>query len=269
MAAVAALAQQFVEQFGAERAVAEAGRQLQVHQLLAPVRPRGDEAAAHRSGQGLGEAADLDHPLQPVEGGQPRRILQLEVGEDVVLDDQQVMGLGELEQAVRHHRREHRAGGVVERRVGDVQARPLAFEDAGQRLDIRPIGCVGHTDYLHAVRAQQGLEVEVAGIVEQHGVARFEEEAADQVDGLGAAVGQHDLLRADRHAVLGQAPRQLFAQRRVAVGAAVFQQARLRLAGDLPQRAADFRVRQPGLRQPATARFEGFFRGLQRLAGYP
>lgn len=45
--------------------------------------------------------------------------------------------------------------------------------------------------------AQEGLEVEVAGIVHQHRVAGAQQEAADQVDGLRAGRGEEDLIRTD------------------------------------------------------------------------
>jgi hypothetical protein len=35
----------------------------------------------------FGKAAHLDHPVEPVEGGETRRRRRLEIGEDVVLDD--------------------------------------------------------------------------------------------------------------------------------------------------------------------------------------
>ncbi len=47
---------------------------------------------------------------------------------------------------------------------------------------------VGHADDPGPVRAQQREEIEVAGIVDQHGIARLEQEAAEQVDRLRAAI---------------------------------------------------------------------------------
>ena len=73
---------------------------LKVDQPLDPVGPRGDVAAADRGRKRLGEAADADHAVEPVERGKARRRLGLEIGEDVVLDDGQAVLVGELQNPV-------------------------------------------------------------------------------------------------------------------------------------------------------------------------
>ena len=59
-------------------------------------------------------------------------------------------------------------------------------ERLGEGAHVRSGRRVGHADDLRPMRAQQGLEIEIAGIVDQHGVAGPQQEAADQVDRLGA-----------------------------------------------------------------------------------
>ena len=81
------------DQFGRDGAgPTEVGRDLKVDQRLDPVGPRRDVAAADGGGQGLGKAADPDHAGQTVEGREARRGFGFEIGEDVVLDDGEVVG---------------------------------------------------------------------------------------------------------------------------------------------------------------------------------
>ena len=82
----------------------EDGGDLQVDQALDPVMTCGDIPTPDRSGDGLGETANLDDPGQTIEGCEPGRWRMLEIGENVVLDDQQARGLSELEQPVRSAR---------------------------------------------------------------------------------------------------------------------------------------------------------------------
>ena len=77
-----------------------------------------------------------------------------------------------------------------------------------ERVEIGPGRRVGHADDLDLMGAQQGLEIEIAGIVHQHGVAGLEQEAADEVDRLRAGIRQHDLVGRGLDALLGHAPRQ-------------------------------------------------------------
>lgn len=95
MAAIAAVGQHGVEHGRGERTAGHGGGDPQVGQRLDPVGPRGDVPAASRGRQRLGEAADADHPVEPVEGCEAGRWHMLEVGEDIVLDDDEVVRLGD------------------------------------------------------------------------------------------------------------------------------------------------------------------------------
>ena len=77
------------------------------------------------------------------------------------------------------------------RPVRKVVTAPRQLE--GEGFQVRTARAVGHAHDLDPVGPQHGVEVEIAGIVDQHGVARLQQESADQVDGLGAGLGQHDL----------------------------------------------------------------------------
>ena len=98
--AVGAVCEEPVHQARRQMAVAQAHGELEVDQRLDPVLAQRDEAATDGGRQRLREAADLDDPLQPVETGQARRRLTLEISEDVVLDDEGVVRLSELQDAV-------------------------------------------------------------------------------------------------------------------------------------------------------------------------
>jgi hypothetical protein len=72
----------------------------------------------------------------------------------------------------------------MQRRIGDIEAWALGGEDCLEAGDIRSRRRVGHADDFHLMRAQECTEVEVARIVDQHGVAGAKQETADQVDCL-------------------------------------------------------------------------------------
>jgi hypothetical protein len=119
------------------------------------------------------------------------------------------------------------------------------------------------------VRQQQGLEVEVAGVVDQHRVAGLEQETADQVDRLGAGRGQQQLLGTDIEAVARTAPGQQLAQAQQASRMAVVGQDGVVGARQAAHRAAQDRAGHPVRRQPAAAGFQRLGSGVQRLPRNP
>ncbi len=207
--AIAAAGQHARDELGRDRArSAEIGCDLEIHKIGDPVRPRGDVPAPHRGGECLGEAADADHAIKSVERGQPRRGLWFKIGEDVVLHDRQVVHGGRVQHAVRRLRRERRTGWVMQRRVGDVEARALRREGRLEGGNVGPRRRVGNADHLGPVRAQQRMEIEIAGIVDQHRVARAKQETADQVDGLRPGRCQQQLIGRHLDAFFGKTPHQ-------------------------------------------------------------
>ncbi|MNW23211.1 hypothetical protein D3C71_2251820 [compost metagenome] len=45
------------------------------------------------------------------------------------------------------------------------------------------------------MRFQQCVKIEIAGVVDQHSVPRLKQKTADQVDGVGAGLSEHDLFK--------------------------------------------------------------------------
>ena len=61
-------------------------------------------------------------------------------------------------------------------------------------FEIRPRGRIGHAHHLSPVGAQQGMEIEIAGIVDHDRIAGFEQEATEKVDRLRSRFRQDDLI---------------------------------------------------------------------------
>jgi hypothetical protein len=62
------------------------------------------------------------------------------------------------------------------------------------------------------MRAEQRTKVEIAGIVDQDGVARTQQQATYQVDRLRARIRQHDLVGRRRDALFCEPAEQQAAQ---------------------------------------------------------
>jgi hypothetical protein len=119
------------------------------------------------------------------------------------------------------------------------------------------------------VGAQQRLEVEVARVVDQHGIARPQQQAADQVDCLRARAGEHELVGGRRDALVGETGEEQAAQRRRAARAAVVRQEGVAGATEGPQALAQGGVRHPVGGQPAATGLEHGSIGVERLSRYP
>ena len=155
-----------------------------------------------------------------------------EIGEHVVLDDAEIVRLRQLQQAVRDRRRQRAAGRVLRRGVHQIQPRLVLARESGEAFQVGTIGPARHRQCNGAVRAQIGVEVEIAGIVDQHGIARLDQVAQRQVDRLRAAVGQQDAGRRRIDLQLREPRLQRLAQRQVAERMAVFQQLGMRRLRD-------------------------------------
>ena len=77
-------------------------------------------------------------------------------------------------------------------------------EGLPERLNVRPVGAIGHADHLGPVAQQHGQEIEVARVVHQNGIAGFDEEAANEIDGGGGRVGQHEPVGRDADPALAE-----------------------------------------------------------------
>ena len=211
----------------------------------------------------------MDDAAQPVEGRKARRGLVLEVAEDVVLDDRQGELVGELQEPVGHDGRERGAGRIVDRGVGDVEPRPVLGEGLAERCDVRTRGGVGGADDSRAVRPQEGVEVEIAGVVDQHRVAGLEQEPADEVDRLRAGFREDDLIGRSFDAALGQAPGYELAERRQAERGTVVAQVAAAGTRERAKRPPQAVLREPGRRKPSAARPQAAVAGFQRLPRHP
>ena len=140
MPPVPALRQHAMQNLGPGRAVAHGRRKLEVDELRDPVLTRCDVAAAHRGADGLGGAADLHDAAQAVERGEPRRRLRLEIGERVVLENEDVVLFGQSEHPMDDRRRGRRAGRVLQAAAGEIEARTMLGEHA---LKLGDVGAVG------------------------------------------------------------------------------------------------------------------------------
>ncbi|MET4391045.1 hypothetical protein ABIB73_006832 [Bradyrhizobium sp. F1.4.3] len=119
------------------------------------------------------------------------------------------------------------------------------------------------------MRPQQRAKIEVAGIVDQHGVAGTEQEAADEVGCLGARARQHELVDRRLDRVLGKARKQEPAQCQRAARRAVIGQQALVGTGERADGAAQGCLRHPVRRQPAAARFWHGGISIERLPRDP
>ena len=137
--------------------------------------------------------------------------------------------------------------------IGDVEFRPVRAQGLRKGGNIRAIGSHRHTDDMRAVGMQQGVEIEIARIIDQHGVAGADQQTAQQVDRLRTAFGQQDLIGRGFDAPLRHPPRQHLAQRQEAERGAIIRQAVFIVARQRAQGATDIVLRQPVRWQPATA----------------
>ena len=267
MAPVVALGQHAVEHRGACHAVAHAGRELEVDERADPVGARGDVAAARRGADGLGGAPDLDDASEAIESGKPDCGLLLEVAERVVLEDQNVVILGEPQDAMGDRGRERRAGRVLQAGVGQVKARPVFGENPCERFDFRAGRGHRDRDDFRAARLQEREEVEIAGVVDHDRVARAEQEPADEIERLRAGIGHDHLVGIDQHGAFGQANGEKAAQRGVAQRLVVLAPPERVVARGLAQGALDAEIEHPGVGQPAGAGAEEIGRTRSTPAG--
>ena len=140
MTPISAFRQHAMQNVGSGRTVAHGRRQLEIDKLRDPVLPRGDVAAAHRGADSLGRAADLHDPAQAVERGEPRRRFGLEVCERIVLEDEDVVLLGQSQHPMDGRRRGRHPCRVLQASAGQIETRTMLGEHA---LKLGDVGAVG------------------------------------------------------------------------------------------------------------------------------
>ncbi|MCY1404338.1 hypothetical protein D9M71_195440 [compost metagenome] len=184
-------------------------------------------ADAAVGGQGLGEAGDITHIVQPA-GRQARGAALLDVAVQVVFDDVEAMAVAQFQQAVNLGRGERVAGGVMQRAVGHVQHGFVGDQQLLEGVEVHAVAIPGDGDDFGPMQCQIGVHVEVAGVIEQYGVAGFDQQAHQQVDGLHGVGGGDDLVHRRFDAEGRQFHPQGLAQRQVTAGHAVLAHAQRR-----------------------------------------
>ena len=100
------------------------------------------------------------------------------------------------------------------------------------------------------------MEIEIAGIVDDHRVVWTEEKAADEIERLRAGIRHDNLVEIRHHGALGEAHGEQPPQRRIAERLVILAPALRILARGEAQRALDAKIEHPGIGQPACARTE-------------
>ena len=151
--------------------------------------------------QDLGEAADVDGALQAVERAQARRVLGCDVAVGVVLDDVEVVLVGQLQHAVRAARRQAVAGGVVEHAHADDRAWACA-----PRSTCAITSRSGPSARRGTGSRRMPIAVSRANSTAQPGSSTItwspgaQQRAADDVQRMRGADGRDDVLRRGMHA---------------------------------------------------------------------
>ena len=134
---------------------------------------------------------------------------------------------------------------------------------------IRSDGRVGHADDLDLMRAQQRLKVEIAGVVNEYRIARAQQEAADQIDGLRSRIGEQDLVGTCRDPFICEMAREEPAQGRRAARAAVIRQHGIVGTGESADCTANRSVRHPVGGKPPASGLQHLGARVERLPRHP
>ena len=94
------------------------------------------------------------------------------------------MLLGEFKHPMDGRRRGRHAGRVLQAPAGEVKTRTMFREHAFELVHIGAVGSHRDGDTLRAIGAQERMEIEIAGIVDDHHVVRAEQKAADKIERL-------------------------------------------------------------------------------------
>ncbi len=120
---------------------------------------------------------------------------------------------GQLQQTKRLAGAERVPGGVMQHTGGEVQAGAMFGQQLFEGVEIEAIRAPLDRHHLDPVQGQVGVEVEVAGRVEQHRVAGAGEQAHEHVQALQGVGRGDDLLHRHRQPFGMQFVLQCLAQR--------------------------------------------------------
>ncbi|SPU70264.1 Uncharacterised protein [Brucella neotomae] len=96
MPPIGAVDQKCMDDLRRERIAAEAGGEFEVGKPFDPVPASGNIANARGCRQRLGETANVQHTLKPVQLCQKRGGRGVEITKDIVFDQSDAMGFGKL-----------------------------------------------------------------------------------------------------------------------------------------------------------------------------
>lgn len=95
------------------------------------------------------------------------------------------------------------------------------MESMCEQLHIRPRRRIRNADDAGSVGAQQRMEIEIAGVVHQDGIARLKQESAQQIDRLCPRLHEHDLVRRSVDTAIAHSSCDELTQRRQSEGRSV------------------------------------------------
>ncbi|MNS96568.1 hypothetical protein D3C72_1308750 [compost metagenome] len=119
------------------------------------------------------------------------------------------------------------------------------------------------------MRPQEGVEIEITGVIDNNRIPRLQQETAQKIDRLRAGVGEHDLAGARLHPVFGQPARQKLAQRQQSHRAAIIRQQGGVGAGEPAHGSPQCLLRHPRYGKPAATGFGENGTFIQRLPRNP
>ena len=119
------------------------------------------------------------------------------------------------------------------------------------------------------MQAKVAEQVVVSRIIDQHGVAGFDEMADDQIERLTRALSQDDLGRIGRDSQFREHENDMFAKRQVAARIAILDQVRSVLPREPRQALTDAHFVHPVIGKPWTASEEGAFAGFEQSTDEP
>jgi hypothetical protein len=138
----------------AELGGGQARDHLELRQVFQQVGVRGQEADTDVGRDGLRVAADVDHPRELVQAGQAGAGLGVELDVDVVLDDGEVVLLGDLQQPVQLRHRRHRPGGALQSGLGEEDLGAMLRNQRLQRGQVVALGGARHAEQPGTLESQ-------------------------------------------------------------------------------------------------------------------
>ncbi|MNF85349.1 hypothetical protein D3C84_677420 [compost metagenome] len=172
---------------------------------------------------------------------------------DVVFDQQNAMGVGQLYNLPRHDGRKTAAGRVVMEAVDEQPAWPVFEQQRFKDFDVRPSRGSWHFDHADAVQFEQVEQQGITRAFNHDAITRLEQCSHNQVKPLTGSRRGYDSILRRRNSQVSEAFENLLTQRWQAQRRAVVEQTRHVGAADLADRITQIIRLAPTLGQPAAA----------------